>query len=962
MKIIGLALGGILPVLCALGVSVGGARAAVADEGPLKVLFIGNSLTRHGKAPKIGWSNDWGMAASALEKDFAHQVAKGLSDRLKRPADLRLNNLAAFERNLATFDLEKALAADFAWRPDFIVVQLGENARHPATDEEQALFRDKMTEIFKLCARRAGTDMVATSVFCVDSVKPRLQREAAKAAGVKFAPLYDLGRHKEYKAIGLFAHAGVAGHPGDRGHAMIAERILDAFFPKPLPSWRGDGLKAWRANEQVADFRVEDGAIKGRVCGRDAQLMVTLPEPFAPKANQFFLFRMKTTCGGRGQLFWTRRGDDGPSESRQQRFTAIGDGAWHDCRIAAGWCGPEKIRAFRFDFPADYGADSVFEISEFRIVEEGESLEVDTRDAIGVSFSLQAPPGLHYGQLSWASDETGVGEFGFTTATDGRRHAYWFDLRRAKNLNWGPRRGQPSWKGLVSRFGASRKFGEIPLKLEGLEFVSKAPDLPADPVITSAFPSEAIPRAGRPLVVEAVVRNYGTRPAANLRFAFDGLPKGCALLDAGELTPRDPLPGSDGRETVNDSAGPQLGHQRVFSFRLTDPGAGVHRFGLTLAADGVPARRVEVVADVKPSLGLAPQAYPAEPKPVDTAPYEIGALLFPGWTLHQWHAVWGHDPVRKPLLGWYDETKPETIDWQIKHLVENGVSFVSVDWYWRDGKQHLNHWMKAFKEAKFRKYLKWHLMWDNGYNSAEDQEKVAKFWCESYFGDTQYQKIGGRPVVAICNPSGMEQRMAGKGGAKRLVEITQRVAREHGFPGVYFVAMRGMGADSEDPAFLRKFADYGFDVTTVYGFRGGIPGTPQGASMRRDFTWMADVSPSHWRALAKNGTLPFWPSLSTGYDDRPWRGDRVLEIYNYDVGNFRRICEEGKRFSDETGIRTFLMGPLDEWGEGSIGYPNREHGFGILEAVRDTFGRKPAEGWPVNYAPEDVGLACPQKP
>ena len=27
-----------------------------------------------------------------------------------------------------------------------------------------------------------------------------------------------------------------------------------------------------------------------------------------------------------------------------------------------------------------------------------------------------------------------------------------------------------------------------------------------------------------------------------------------------------------------------------------------------------------------------------------------------------------------------------------------------------------------------------------------------------------------------------------------------------------------------------------------------------------------------------------------------------------------------------------------------------------LEAVRDTFGEKPTEGWPPNYAPEDVGL------
>ena len=34
---------------------------------------------------------------------------------------------------------------------------------------------------------------------------------------------------------------------------------------------------------------------------------------------------------------------------------------------------------------------------------------------------------------------------------------------------------------------------------------------------------------------------------------------------------------------------------------------------------------------------------------------------------------------RKPVLGWYDETNPEVIDWQIKYLGENGISFAFVD-------------------------------------------------------------------------------------------------------------------------------------------------------------------------------------------------------------------------------------------------------------------------------------------
>ncbi len=42
-------------------------------------------------------------------------------------------------------------------------------------------------------------------------------------------------------------------------------------------------------------------------------------------------------------------------------------------------------------------------------------------------------------------------------------------------------------------------------------------------------------------------------------------------------------------------------------------------------------------------------------------------------------------PIRKPLLGYYDESNPEVVDWQIKWAVENGITGFLVDWYWEAG-------------------------------------------------------------------------------------------------------------------------------------------------------------------------------------------------------------------------------------------------------------------------------------
>ena len=731
-----------------------------------------------------------------------------------------------------------------------------------------------------------------------------------------------------------------------------------------LPSWRGDALKAWTShNHDVRDVRVENGVLKAVVTGRDSQFYARLDAPLKPQPNHIVYVKAKAPSGGRAQLFWIREGDRQASEARQRAFMLQGDGAWHTYRIRPGWgADTAAVRMLRLDFPVECAGETPVEIAEVKVVEEGALVNVDTSGKIGVGFSLQMPSGLHYCTLTWSSTE-GPGALGFTTATDGAPHNYWFNLREARIRGWGPDRGRPCWKGRITQFLVEQVRYDRELPVKDLVFLDARPDTPADPVITSARSDQAIPRAGRPFVVEAIVRNFGSRPAKNLRFAFDGLPAGVTVLDAAELTPPDALRGSDGTETIWWDCRPPLAAERIYRIRLSDPGAGHLSFGLTLTADGVPARRTAVEADVLPSLDLAKRDYPAEPVPVGTTPYEIGALLFPGWTNHRWHGVWSHAPERKPVLGWYDEENPETIDWQIKHLVENGVSWVSVDWYWNRGHQHLNHWMKAFGQAKYRKCLKWHLMWANhngfGSHSVADQEKVTKFWIENFFGDPQYQRVDGMPVVTIWNARGMEADLAGKGGCRGLLEVSQKLARAAGYKGVYFVAMRG--PDTEDAGFLKGFAEKGFGRTCVYKYMGGVRGCPSGPAGSRPFKWVADTSLEHWRTLRRNSTVPFWPSLSTAWDDRPWRGESGWAITGVNAADFRRICAAARAYSDESGERMLLMGPLDEWGEGSIGYPNAELGFGMLEAVRDTFGKKPAAGWPINHAPEDVGLVCPQR-
>ena len=122
-------------------------------------------------------------------------------------------------------------------------------------------------------------------------------------------------------------------------------------------------------------------------------------------------------------------------------------------------------------------------------------------------------------------------------------------------------------------------------------------------------------------------------------------------------------------------------------------------------------------------------------------------------------------PVRKPLLGYYDEGNPECVDWQIKWAVENGISCFLVDWYWVQGSQQLTHWFDAYRKARYRDYLKVAIMWANhnppGTHSVEDWRKRHGHWIDQYFNLPGYYRIDGKPAVFIWDPPGHPQRPRG---------------------------------------------------------------------------------------------------------------------------------------------------------------------------------------------------------
>ena len=197
--------------------------------GEVRVLFIGNSITLHPPAPKIGWTNSWGMAASAAEKDYVHIVTRGIEERIGKKAHVRVVNLAEFERGYRTFNF--ARLEDYVnFHPEYFIVALGENVASFKDNDDEAAYQDGFRKLLSLFVNDKNKPRtVVRGVFWPNKRKDALMGEVARELDVPFVVAESQGK-SEYTAKGLFQHTGVAAHPGDKGMRMIADAILEGLF------------------------------------------------------------------------------------------------------------------------------------------------------------------------------------------------------------------------------------------------------------------------------------------------------------------------------------------------------------------------------------------------------------------------------------------------------------------------------------------------------------------------------------------------------------------------------------------------------------------------------------------------------------------------------------------------------------------------------------------------------------
>jgi len=205
-----------------------------------KILFLGNSITLHAPAESIGWMGNWGMAASALEKDYVHLVVQALSEPaasgVPAPESMVLN-IADFERQYPTFPIEEKLREAIDFKPDWLILAIGENVPQPTTEDAKAQFHASVDALLKAFQKDGNPTIIVRSSFWPSPTKDPILQQAAEDVGGIFVDIGDLAADEANYARSEreIAHTGLGAHPGDRGMKAIADAIVDAIKKAETP-------------------------------------------------------------------------------------------------------------------------------------------------------------------------------------------------------------------------------------------------------------------------------------------------------------------------------------------------------------------------------------------------------------------------------------------------------------------------------------------------------------------------------------------------------------------------------------------------------------------------------------------------------------------------------------------------------------------------------------------------------
>ena len=332
--------------------------------------------------------------------------------------------------------------------------------------------------------------------------------------------------------------------------------------------------------------------------------------------------------------------------------------------------------------------------------------------------------------------------------------------------------------------------------------------------------------------------------------------------------------------------------------------------------------------------------------------FTLGVYYYPGWSPYTkgprepdpWKAIQAY-PEREPLLGWYHDGKRETLDQQLGWMADHGISFVTFDWYWENGRPAPETSVRAYLQSAARSRVQYNLLWANHNKEPRtlaEWHALVDFWLSRHMQNPEYLRIDGKPVLTIFSPEVLRDQAKALGlPVAAMLDMARDKAKALGLPGIYFV----LCVAATDYWVLDFAPKAGLDALTAYNYHFGVAGdankrTPNSHS----FEELDGGYQMQWQWILKNSELPYFVPMTSGWDKRPWGGSGKDPLHDNSVStpdSFEQHLLKAKASLKAYPEKTKGMGMIccwNEYGEGSYIEPTKRYGTAYLQRVLSVFG------------------------
>ena len=307
----------------------------------------------------------------------------------------------------------------------------------------------------------------------------------------------------------------------------------------------------------------------------------------------------------------------------------------------------------------------------------------------------------------------------------------------------------------------------------------------------------------------------------------------------------------------------------------------------------------------------------------------------------------GHTMPHFPLWGYYDESDPVWAAREVELASTYGVDAWMIDWYWHNGQQFYHEQLEqGLLKAENRSKLKFAVMWANHdwknvyparspdeaaillpqVHSLKDFENVANYCAEHYFSQPNYLTLDGAPVFALFDAGKVVEQL-GEDGLRRSLSIVRERAHRLGFSKLHLQVCNGFDR------YERRLRQIGFDSAASYGTIAWTYGDRHGARM--PYGVAASEAITSWKQKRQNVDVPFFPTVSVGWDDSPRFGDFAAVAINRTPDQFERLMRAARHFAGSgEGKKLIYIGAWNEWTEDGVLLPDTYWGYSYLEALR----------------------------